>query len=132
MWSLRRGAELNREILTQHDLRKTYALSGQFFPGKNVTPRTAPRCCACWTGLFHVNGEEHRRHLPADAVVSKAHRIVSHDMVRLTEGPSFHRRVIDLSAEVTTDARVATQTLFGDDVGEAGMQVASWLQSGCR
>ncbi|HNN95213.1 MAG TPA: cytochrome P450 [Pseudomonadota bacterium] len=127
------GAELNREILTQHDRYKTYALSGQFFPGKNVTPRTRP-LLRMLTGLFHVNGDEHRRHRHLLMPSFHKARIESYrdDMVRLTEemlAGFTPGRVIDLSAEVTRlTLRVATQTLFGDDVGEAGMQVASWLQ----
>lgn len=127
------GPELNREILTQHDRYKTHALSGQFFPGRNAPPRLHP-LRRTLTGLFHVNGDEHRRHRHLLMPSFHRSRVESYrkDMIRLTGELLDGWRpgsVVDLSAEVTRlTLRVATKTLFGDDVGEAGMQVAAWLQ----
>ena len=55
------GPELNRQVLTQHDRFHAYALSGRFFPEDDDRPRLRP-LKRTMTGLFHVNGDEHRRH----------------------------------------------------------------------
>src|SRR5262245_50046551 len=55
------GAELTRQVLTGHDRFHSYAVSGRYFPEGSTDPRLAPMR-RMFTGLFYVNGDEHRRH----------------------------------------------------------------------
>src|SRR5579864_5713650 len=55
------GAEVNREVLTAHDRFSTIALTGRLYPVAEPTERERP-VRRMMTGLFHVNGDEHRRH----------------------------------------------------------------------
>ncbi len=126
------GPEINRELLTGHDRFHSYALSGRFYPEADDGPRMRP-VKRMMTGLFHVNGEEHRRHRHLLMPAFHKTRIDAYrdDMVRLAgEMLDGWRKgqVLDLSAEMTrVTLRVATTTLFGDDAGEFGVKVASWL-----
>ena len=138
------GAALNREILTQHDRFGMYALSGVYFPDDSVIAAaekaggrrgqpTADRLRPVrrtLTGLFHVNGEEHRRHrrLLQPAFVKTRIDAYRDDMVAMTERmlASWHdgdeRDVHEDLTELTL--RVATKTLFGEDAGERGVGLA--------
>jgi len=125
--------ELNRQVLTQHDRFHAYALSGRFFPEGDERPRRRP-LRRMLTGLFHVNGDEHRRHRRLIMPAFHRARLEAYrdDMVALvgelldTWRPG---QTHDLSAEMTrVTLRIATKTLFGADVGESGMQITRWMQ----
>jgi cytochrome P450 len=138
------GAALNREILTQHERFEMYALSGVHFPEEDAIARadrqggslgrpTAERLRPIrrtLTGLFHVNGDEHRRHRRLLQPAFNKTRIDNYrdDMVALTERMlgrwttgeerDVHQDLTDLTL------RVATKTLFGEDAGERGVELA--------
>ncbi len=86
------------------------------------------------TGLFHVNGDEHRRHRRLLMPAFHKTRIDGYrdDMVRITEDivdryrPGHTRNVHADMTEITL--RVATKTLFGGDEGERGISLARMMQ----
>src|SRR5258708_5797863 len=47
------GADVNREVLTQHERYHTIALPGRLYPTTNVSEREKP-VTRMFTGLFHV------------------------------------------------------------------------------
>jgi cytochrome P450 len=142
------GAEINREVLTQHDRYHMYALPGVFYPEEAMLERAASRkrfsagphvdrlrpVRRTLTGLFHVNGNEHRRHrrllMPAfhktriDAYCEEMVRITNAVLDGWREGETR-----DVLEDMTrTTLRIATTTLFGEDVGERGVTLAKLMQ----
>lgn len=146
-----RGAEINRAVLTQHDVFHAYPLPGLFYPedaelarleqsgpiarlfGRPRPARLQPIKRAL-TGLFHVNGDEHRRHKRLLLPAFHKTRIEAYrdDMVALTnaaiarwtdgERRDVHEDLTRLTLEI------ATRTLFGEDVGERGFAIAKMMQ----
>jgi len=127
------GAELNRALFSDHDHFHKCALAGPLYPAEPFTERTRP-LTRLLTGLFHVNGDEHRRHRRLLMPAFHKSRIESYrdDMVLLTESmlekyvPGQVRDVRPDMVELTL--RVATKTLFGADMGEAGLAIGRDLQ----
>lgn len=135
------GAEINREVLTAHERYHAYALPGVFYPEEDVLAR-APEAKAArlrpitrtLTGLFHVNGDEHRRHRRLLMPAFHKTRIDAYrdDMVRLTARaldewrPGERRDVLDDMTRLTLS--IATTTLFGEDVGGRGVELARRMQ----
>lgn len=127
------GPDINREVLTAHERYHMYALPGVFYPEENVTPRTRP-ITRTLTGLFHVNGDEHRRHRRLLMPAFHKTRIDAYrdDMVRLTARaldewrPGQRRDVLDDMTRLTL--AIATTTLFGEDVGARGVELAKQMQ----
>jgi cytochrome P450 len=140
------GPDINKEVLTEHERYHSYALPGVYYPEDDVlaaAERPGPgRPSAArlrpirrtLTGLFHVNDDAHRRHrrllMPAfhktridkyrDAMVSVTNDILSD----WREGEER-----DISADMAElTLRVATQTLFGEDQGERGVELARMFQ----
>lgn len=127
------GADNNREILTQHDRFHMIALPGRLRPVTPPTPREKP-ILRMMTGLFQVNGDEHRRHrrllMPAfhksriDGYQGEMARITEETIARYRNGETR-----DVHADMTElTLRVATQTLFGEDQGERGIAIAKMMQ----
>ncbi len=142
------GAGLNREILTQHERYKMCALPGTFYPeasdlaearrhggtrGRATAARLRP-VQRTLTGLFHVNGDEHRRHRRLLQPAFNKTRIDAYrdDMVALTERMLGEWRVgepRDVHADMTElTLRIATKTLFGEDAGARGLSLARMMQ----
>jgi cytochrome P450 len=127
------GADINREVLTAHERYHAYALPGVFYPEEDVTPRTRP-ITRTLTGLFHVNGDEHRRHRRLLMPAFHKTRIDAYrdDMVRLTERAlgewraGERRDVLEDMTRLTL--AIATTTLFGEDVGARGVELAKRMQ----
>ena len=138
------GPDLNREILTQHDRFKSYALSGPFFPEDKVMDRARTRgpfsrmpaadrlepVRRTLTGLFHVNGDEHRRHRKLLQPAFMKSRIDGYraEMVQTTAEMLSRWKVgetRDIHEDLTElTLRIATKTLFGADAGERGVELA--------
>jgi cytochrome P450 len=128
------GPELNRTILTDGDTFYMYALTGRFMvEGEAKSPRHAPLRRAM-TGLFHVNGDKHRRQRRLMMPAFHRSRIDAYrnDMVQLVDEmlaswrPGQARNLSHDMTELTL--RITTKTLFGADEGERGTQIANWLQ----
>jgi cytochrome P450 len=127
------GADINREVLTRHERYHSIALTGRLYPVGNMDARHTP-LRRTMTGLFHVNNDEHRRQrrmlMPAfHKTTIDAYR---DDMVRITEDMLTRYRqgeVRDVHADMTElTLRVATKTLFGEEVGDRGVALARKMQ----
>ncbi len=142
------GPALNREVLTAHERYRMYALPGTYFPEESAMEHarqhggrrghaTAERLRPIQrtlTGLFHVNGDEHRRHRRLLQPAFNKTRIDAYrdDMVALTtrmlddwkvgEERDVHEDMTELTL------RIATKTLFGEDAGERGVALARMMQ----
>jgi cytochrome P450 len=128
------GADLNREVLTQHERYHMIALPGRLFPTTRAPTARERPLQRTMTGLFHVNGDEHRRHrrllMPA---FHKTHiDAYRDDMVRITEGILERYRAgatRDVHADMTElTLRVATKTLFGGEEGARGLLLSQMMQ----
>jgi cytochrome P450 len=129
------GADLNRQVLTDHERYQMIALSGRLFPTTHtpLTERERP-VTRLMTGLFHVNGGEHRKHrrllMPAFAKTRiEAYR---DDMVQIASDVFDDYRADqtrDVHADMTElTLRVATKTLFGESEGARGTELARLMQ----
>ncbi len=128
------GAELNRQVLTDHERYHTIALPGRLYPTRGTPSGRERPVTRTMTGLFHVNGGEHRKHrrllMPAFAKT----RIDAYrdDMVRITGEVLAQYRpgeTRDVHADMTElTLRVATKTLFGEDEGARGAELARMMQ----
>ncbi|MFZ5891692.1 MAG: cytochrome P450 [Myxococcota bacterium] len=122
------GPELNRELLTGHEEFHKCALSGPLYPSEPISERKQP-LTRMLTGLFHVNGQAHRQHRRLLMPAFHKSRIETYRdaMVEITESvienfqPGTERDICPDMMELTL--RVATKTLFGADLGEAGVSV---------
>lgn len=142
------GAALNREVLTQHERYRMYALPGTYYPedadiararahggtrGRASAERLRP-IQRTLTGLFHVNGDEHRRHRRLLQPAFNKTRIDAYrdDMVAITKRmlDEWHENEQrDVHADLTElTLRIATKTLFGEDAGERGVALARMMQ----
>lgn len=128
------GADNNKEILTQHDRFHMIALPGRLYPvGDDVPERERP-IQRTFTGLFHVNGDEHRRHRRLLMPAFHKTRIDAYrdDMVRIADETLGRWRAgetRDVHADMTElTLRIATKTLFGEDEGERGVKLARMMQ----
>jgi len=130
------GPDLNLPFLTEHEQFHKCALSGPLYPDPPFTERKQP-LTRLLTGLFHVNGQEHRKHRRLLLPAFHKSRIESYrdSMVQLTQEvlQRLSPGVRDLRQDlVELSLRIATTTLFGEDVGVAGRRIARdwqrWLE----
>jgi cytochrome P450 len=116
-----RGAELTREVALQHDRFHRSALTGQLTPPKNAPERLSP--ILVWgTGLFAVNGEEHRRHRRlmspfftrsrVESYLGQMQQAADEMITRWRPGRTLdmHRELMDLTV------RISARTLLGLDM----------------
>jgi cytochrome P450 len=127
------GPELNHQIFSQHAVYDKSALSGPLYPQGEPRPRTRV-LRRLLTGLFDVNGERHRteRRLLMPAFHKKRIEGYRDDMVAISEDV-LARFVVGETRDVAKDMnelalRVATRTLFGAELGSAGLEVGRALQ----
>ena len=122
------GPELMHSLLTNHTDFHKCGLAGPLYPSDPITERKRP-VTRMLTGLFHVNEGEHKQHRRLLMPAFHRSRIESYrdEMVRATESllekyrPGTVRDVRPDMMEVTL--RIATSTLFGEDLGERGLQI---------
>lgn len=145
---LANGPELNREVLTAHERYHMYALPGVFYADEEALQKAREKrrlgqpgedrlrpVKRTLTGLFHVNGDEHRRHRRLLMPAFHKGRIDAYrdDMVEIVEDTlrSFRAdETRDIHADMTEiTLRIATKTLFGEDAGDKGIQLARMMQS---
>jgi cytochrome P450 len=127
------GPELNRELFSQHARYHKSALSGPLYPQSTPTARTRP-LTRMLTGLFAVNDEAHKeqRRLLMPAFHKKRIEGYRDDMVQVTESvlAGFQRgQLRNLSRDMNElTLRIATRTLFGQDLGQRGVAIGRDLQ----
>lgn len=127
------GAQLNRELLTNHADFHKCALTGPLYPREPLSERTRP-LTRMLTGLFHVNETVHKEHRRLLMPAFHRSRIESYrdEMVAVTEGllaeyrPGSTRDIRPDMMHVTL--RIATTTLFGSDLGELGLRIGHDLE----
>ncbi len=128
------GAENNREVLTQHERYQMIALTGRMFPTtREVRPREQP-LLRTMTGLFHVNGEEHKRHRRLLMPAFHKTRLETYrdDMAQIAAELTGRYRpgdTRDVHKDMTLlTLRIATKTLFGEDEKERGLRLSVLMQ----
>ena len=128
------GPEYNRALLTNHADFHKCALSGPLWPEEPISPRQRP-LTRMLTGLFHANEADHRTQRRLLMPAFHRSRIESYrdEMVAATEAllaeyrPGSTRDIRPDMMHVTL--RIATQTLFGADLGELGLQIGHDIES---
>jgi cytochrome P450 len=127
------GAELNRQVFSQHTVYHKSALSGPLYPHGQVSARQRP-LTRMLTGLFAVNDDRHRaqRRLMLPAFHKSRIEGYRDDMVAIAESvfegfrPGQVRELRFDMNELTL--RIATRTLFGADLGPRGVELGRQLQ----
>lgn len=131
------GPELNRRFLTEHDRFHKCALAGPLYPSDTQAPRTRS-LTRILTGLFHVNGQEHRRQRRLMLPAFHKTRIEAYrdDMVAIVDSvlagmqPGTVRDLRPDMSELTL--RIAAKTLLGEDVQGQSRHMAHdfqrWLE----
>jgi len=119
------GPDAFRQVANQHDTFGKFPLTGQLFAQRGTSLRTSP-LNHFLTGLFGANGAEHRqqRRLLMPAFHKQRLETYAQDMVRITqsflqEWEAGSVRDVAIDMQLVT-MRIATQTLFGEDVGSSG------------
>jgi cytochrome P450 len=132
------GAELTREVETQHEIYYKSALTGSLYPVDDPMPPRKQALQRFGTGLFHVNSDTHRQHRRLLMPAFHKKRIESYHtameaITRETLEGWQPGQAVDMHREMMTlTLRIATQTLFGIDVhkenGEIGMHLNEALE----
>jgi cytochrome P450 len=133
-WIITYGADLNRIGFNHPSVYYKGALQNVFInDGRKVGTREAP--LSRWgTGLFAVNEDEHKQHrrLLMPAFHKKRIETYVDDMVKLTHDMLDTWKIgetRDVSADMMLlTMRVATKTLFGEDVGAKSQRLGDLLQ----
>jgi len=117
-----RGSELSKQVMLDHNSFHRSALTGQLTPPPDAPARTRP-ILEWGTGLFAVNGEEHRRHRRLlSSFFNRSHienyavgmqTAIAAMLGRWQPGQliDVHREMMDLTL------RNSTKALLGLDVG---------------
>src|SRR5688572_11066505 len=127
------GPELNRQLFSQHAIYDKCSLTGPLHPQQAPTPRQRP-LLHLFGGLFAVNGDEHRaqRRLMLPAFHKSRVDGYRDDMVLCTQAVLDGFRpgqLRDIRRDMNELAlRIATRSLFGEDLGQRGLLVAQKLQ----
>ncbi|MBW4647502.1 MAG: cytochrome P450 [Kastovskya adunca ATA6-11-RM4] len=127
------GPEFVRQVATQHEVYYKHPLSGRLYRRQNDSARTEPLKHFV-VGLFGVNSDRHRQHRQLMMPAFHKQQIESYrdDIVTITQSALDQLQVgnsYDI-AEVMRllTMRVATKTLFGEDIGESGNSTGQLLQ----
>ncbi|MGH8578616.1 MAG: cytochrome P450 [Gammaproteobacteria bacterium] len=127
------GPEMVREVSTCHDIYYKYPLTGTP-PSVTFDSRRTAALKHFGTGLFGVNGEEHRLRRRLVAPAFHRQRVDSYRdvMVQVTQSV-LDRWQPDESRDIGEDmrlltSRVASATLFGEDLGERGLLLANLMR----
>ncbi|MBF2067870.1 MAG: cytochrome P450 [Calothrix sp. C42_A2020_038] len=127
------GADIVRDVTSQHDIYHKCPLTGHIYRKRNDSPRTQP-FRHFLVGLFGVNGGEHRQHRQLLMPAFHKSRIESYhsEMVAITQSELDKLQlgevvdILELMRRLTM--RIATKTLFGIDFSEDGGSFAKLLK----
>lgn len=131
------GPTFVRQVATQHEIYYKHPLTGKLYRRREDSVRTAPLKHFV-VGLFGVNGDQHRqqRQLMMPAFHKQQIESYRDDIVAITESTLASLQVgqsCDISRVMRLlTLRVATKTLFGEDIGEAGGDIGQILQAMLR
>jgi cytochrome P450 len=127
------GSEIIREVTTGHEVYHKYPLTGGLYRKRNESPRTET-LKHFGVGLFGVNNTAHRQHRQLLMPAFHRQRIESYcdDIVTITQSV-LEQLPINKSVNLCEvmrmlTLRVATKTLFGEDIGDEGGRSARLLQ----
>jgi cytochrome P450 len=131
------GSEAFKQAANHHDTYGKFPLTGQLFAKRGTCERTSP-LNHFLTGLFGVNGDAHRQHrrLLMPAFHKQRLEVYAQEMGRITE--SFLRDwKVGMQRDIAADMqlltmRIATKTLFGEDVGNEGVGTGTLLRDSLR
>jgi len=127
------GPEFVRQVATHHEMYYKYPLSGRIYRRKDDSARTEPLKHFV-VGLFGVNTDQHRQHrqLIMPAFYKQQIELYRDDIIAITRSTLDTLQVgkqYDIARVMRLlTMRVATKTLFGEDIGEDGNTVGQLLQ----
>lgn len=128
-----RGRELIRDIELDHERFHRSALTGQLTPAEPASERTKP-ILEWGTGLFAVNGDEHRRQRRLMSPFFTRSRVESYheEMVRATQAVigrwrpgaalDLHREMMDLTVRISARALLGLDMDADQDIVRAGAE----------
>ncbi|BAZ14594.1 cytochrome P450 [Calothrix sp. NIES-4071] len=127
------GADIVREVTSQHDIYHKCPLSGHIYRKRNDSARTQP-FRHFLVGLFGVNGAEHRQHRQLLMPAFHRQRIEAYrdEMVEITQSELEKLQVgevvdiLEFMRRLTM--RIATKTLFGRDFSKDGDSFTNLLK----
>ncbi|ACK65934.1 cytochrome P450 [Rippkaea orientalis PCC 8801] len=127
------GPEIVRQVTTQHNIYHKRPLSGTLYRHKDDSPRTEP-LKNYGVGLFGVNGEEHlqQRKLMMPAFHKTQVESYRDEMVAMTQ-LEIDQLAINQPCEISQlmqrlTLRIATKTLFGEDINSVDSTAGELLQ----
>ena len=127
------GPEFVRQVANQHEVYYKYPLSGRLYRRKDDSARTEPLKHFV-VGLFGVNSDRHRQHrqLIMPAFHKQQIQAYRDDIVAIAQS-TLDQLQIDQHYDIAEvmrllTMRVATKTLFGEDIGEGGNSTGQLLQ----
>jgi cytochrome P450 len=131
------GPEFVKQVATQHDVYYKYPLSGKLYQRKDESDRTEPLKHFV-VGLFGVNGNQHRQHRQLMMPAFHKQQIEGYrdDIVAITQSVLDTLQVgkdYDIAQVMRLlTLRIATQTLFGEDIGKGAGSLGQLLQTVLR
>jgi cytochrome P450 len=131
------GPEMVRQVTMQHDVYHKFPLTGPLYRFQGTSERTKP-LQHFLVGLFGVNEDHHlqQRKLMMPAFHRQRLETYAEDMIAITQDELEQMRsgqVYEISTwtrQITL--RIATKSLFGEDIGTAGMSVGQTIQEALR
>jgi len=131
------GPELVRQVATQHDIYYKYPLTGPLYRLRGTSERTQP-LNHFLVGLFGVNEEDHlqQRKLMMPAFHRQRLATYADDMVAIVTdelGRLQPGQIHEMAAWLRQlTLRIATQSLFGEDIGSEGGSTGQIIQEALR
>ncbi|MEL6262000.1 MAG: cytochrome P450 [Cyanobacteria bacterium J06626_6] len=131
------GPDLVRQVVTQHDVYYKYPLTGPIYSLRNQSTRTKP-LNHFLVGLFGVNEGAHlqQRKLMMPAFHRQRLATYAQDMVSIADdelGGLKVGGVYDMAAVMRQlTLRVATRSLFGEDIGTEGGKTGGIIHEALR
>jgi cytochrome P450 len=133
-WIIAYGSELNRIGFNHPSVYYKGALQNAVIPDTSKVSKRQAALARWGTGLFAVNEDEHKQHrrLLMPAFHKKRIETYVDDMVKLTHD-MLNTWKIGETRDVSADMmlltmRVATKTLFGEDIGAKSQRLGDLLQ----
>ncbi len=127
------GSEVVHQVTSYHEVYYKYPISGTLYRYHDQSPRTAP-LKHFGVGLFGVNSQQHlqTRKLMMPAFHQKRIATYRDDMVAIAQSildgiPLKHPFDIAATLRLLT-MRIATKTLFGTDINDAGGAIGQLIQ----